>query len=166
MNAILIYPKFPDTFWSFTYALGFIGKRSAFPPLGLLTVASLLPADWSKRLVDLNVEGLTEKGLAWADMAVIGGMAVQSESLVVNNFSGDNVDGKTNIIPRMGMDKILEGYRTIMEHINAPKNYYKRVRTLLMDLKAPDVLDPEPQTQTVVRGHHPFHLRLSLSAGV
>jgi hypothetical protein len=41
MNVLLIYPKFPDTFWSFTYALSFIGKKAAFPPLGLLTVASL-----------------------------------------------------------------------------------------------------------------------------
>ncbi len=80
MNILLIYPKFPDTFWSFTYALSFIGKKSAFPPLGLLTVASLLPADWSRRLVDVNVESLTDKDLMWADMAFIGGMAVQRES--------------------------------------------------------------------------------------
>jgi len=80
MNILLIYPKFPDTFWSFTYALGFIGKKAAFPPLGLITVASLLPAHWPKRLVDLNVEGLTDKDLAWADMAFISGMAVQRNS--------------------------------------------------------------------------------------
>jgi len=46
MNVLLIYPKFPDTFWSFTYALSFIGKKAAFPPLGLLTVATLLPEEW------------------------------------------------------------------------------------------------------------------------
>jgi radical SAM superfamily enzyme YgiQ (UPF0313 family) len=80
MNILLIYPKFPETFWSFTYALSFIGKKAAFPPLGLLTVASLLPANWPKRLVDLNVERLTDKDLLWADMAFIGGMAVQRKS--------------------------------------------------------------------------------------
>ncbi|MBF0413833.1 MAG: B12-binding domain-containing radical SAM protein [Desulfamplus sp.] len=80
MNILLIYPKFPDTFWSFTYALSFIGKKAAFPPLGLLTVASLLPEEWSKRLVDVNVENLTDKDLLWADMAFIGGMAVQRKS--------------------------------------------------------------------------------------
>ncbi|MDO9263181.1 MAG: B12-binding domain-containing radical SAM protein [Desulfosalsimonadaceae bacterium] len=80
MNVLLIYPKFPDTFWSFTYALSFIGKKSAFPPLGLLTVASLLPEEWPKRLVDVNVDGLTDKDLLWADMAFIGGMAVQRKS--------------------------------------------------------------------------------------
>ncbi|MFZ2630089.1 MAG: B12-binding domain-containing radical SAM protein [Desulfosalsimonadaceae bacterium] len=80
MNVLLIYPKFPDTFWSFTYALSFIGKKSAFPPLGLLTVASLLPEEWPKRLVDVNVDSLTDKDLLWADMAFIGSMAVQRKS--------------------------------------------------------------------------------------
>lgn len=82
MNILLIYPKFPETFWSFTYALSFIGKKAAFPPLGLLTVAALLPGEWSKRLVDVNVESLTDKDLAWADMVFVGGMAVQRESAV------------------------------------------------------------------------------------
>ncbi len=80
MNILLIYPKFPDTFWSFTYALSFIGKKAAFPPLGLLTVASLLPEDWTKRLVDLNVESIKDKDLLWADMAFVGGMAIQRKS--------------------------------------------------------------------------------------
>jgi len=80
MNVLLIYPKFPDTFWSFTYALGFIRKKAAFPPLGLLTVSSLLPEEWSKRLVDVNIENLSDKDLSWADMAFIGGMAVQRKS--------------------------------------------------------------------------------------
>ena len=76
MNILLIYPQFPDTFWSFTYALPFIGKKAAFPPLGLLTVAALLPQQWSKRLVDLNVERLPDEDILWADMVFIGGMAV------------------------------------------------------------------------------------------
>ena len=80
MNVLLIYPRFPDTFWSFTYALSFIGKKAAFPPLGLLTVATLLPEQWPKRLVDVNVDSLTDKDLLWADMAFIGGMAVQRKS--------------------------------------------------------------------------------------
>ena len=80
MNVLLIYPKFPETFWSFTYALSFIGKKAAFPPLGLLTVATLLPDEWPKRLVDVNVESLTDKDFLWADMAFIGGMAVQRKS--------------------------------------------------------------------------------------
>ena len=80
MNVLLIYPEFPDTFWSFKHALKFIHKKSVSPPLGLLTVAAMLPLEWSKRLVDLNVRSLTERDLAWADYAFISGMAVQRES--------------------------------------------------------------------------------------
>ena len=59
MNALLIYPEFPDTFWSFRHALKFIGKKSAFPPLGLLTISSMLPKAWNRRLIDMNVRPLT-----------------------------------------------------------------------------------------------------------
>ncbi len=80
MRALLIYPEFPDTFWSFKHALKFIHRKSAYPPLGLLTVGAMLPAEWPKRLVDLNVRSLTESDLAWADGAFISAMAVQRES--------------------------------------------------------------------------------------
>lgn len=80
MNILLIYPEFPDTFWSFKHALEFVGKRSALPPLGLLTVAAMLPPAWSLRLVDTNVRRLTEKDLAWADCAFVSAMVVQRES--------------------------------------------------------------------------------------
>ena len=82
MNVLLIYPKFPDTFWSFSYALRFIGKKAAFPPLGLITVAALLPEQFQMRLVDMNVGGITENDLAWADMAFISAMAVQRKSAI------------------------------------------------------------------------------------
>jgi radical SAM superfamily enzyme YgiQ (UPF0313 family) len=80
MNILLIYPEFPDTFWSFKYALPFVRKRAAFPPLGLLTVAALLPDEFQKRLVDVNVESLEDADFSWADLAFVGGMAVQRES--------------------------------------------------------------------------------------
>jgi len=80
VNILLIYPEFPETFWSFKHALEFIGKRSSLPPLGLLTVAALLPAEWAVRLVDANVQKLTGKDLAWADCAFISAMAIQRES--------------------------------------------------------------------------------------
>jgi radical SAM superfamily enzyme YgiQ (UPF0313 family) len=82
MKILLIYPKFPDTFWSFSYALRFIGKKAAFPPLGLITVAAMLPKPFQLRLVDLNVNALTDDDLAWADMAFISAMAVQRKSAV------------------------------------------------------------------------------------
>ena len=68
MKVLLINPKFPDTYWSFTHALPFEGKRSAFPPLGLLTVSALLPSSWERQLVDMNVESLKASHLDWADM--------------------------------------------------------------------------------------------------
>ena len=80
MNVLLIYPKFPDTFWSFNYALKFIRKKAAFPPLGLLTVAAMLPDEFHRRLVDVNVDDLTDDDLAWADLAFVGAMAVQRDS--------------------------------------------------------------------------------------
>ncbi|UCF90802.1 MAG: B12-binding domain-containing radical SAM protein [Desulfobacterales bacterium] len=80
MNILLIYPAFPDTFWSFKYALKFIRKKAAFPPLGLLTVAAMLPEEWPQRLVDINVAHLSEEDLEWADCVFISAMAVQRES--------------------------------------------------------------------------------------
>jgi radical SAM superfamily enzyme YgiQ (UPF0313 family) len=77
MKVLLVYPEFPDTFWSFKHALKFIRKRASLPPLGLLTVAAMLPASWEKRLVDLNVCKLTERDLQWADMAFVSAMVVQ-----------------------------------------------------------------------------------------
>jgi hypothetical protein len=63
MNVLLIYPEFPDTFWSFKHALRFVRKKASSPPLGLLTVAAMLPQEWEKRLVDVNVAELTDEGL-------------------------------------------------------------------------------------------------------
>src|SRR5512135_1419958 len=79
-RVLLLYPEFPDTFWSFKHALNFIHKRASLPPLGLLTVAAMLPGTWAKRLVDLNVRKLSESDLAWADLAFVGAMAVQRDS--------------------------------------------------------------------------------------
>ncbi len=62
-KALLVYPKFPDTYWSFKHALPLAGKHSAFPPLGLLTLSSMLPSSWEKRLVDMNVSKLREADL-------------------------------------------------------------------------------------------------------
>lgn len=80
MNALLVYPELPDSFWSFRHALSLVGKRSGQAPLGLLTVAAMLPEEWSLRLVDQNVEALTDEHIAWADVALISAMVVQTES--------------------------------------------------------------------------------------
>jgi radical SAM superfamily enzyme YgiQ (UPF0313 family) len=81
MKILLVYPEFPDTFWSFKHALKFIRKKAGAPPLGLLTVAAMLPPAWEKRLVDLNVTALTDDALAWADYVFLSAMIVQRESV-------------------------------------------------------------------------------------
>ena len=80
MKILLVYPQYPDTFWSFKHALKFIAKKAAFPPLGLLTVAAMLPAGWEKKLVDMNVTKLTDAHLKWADYVFISAMTVQKQS--------------------------------------------------------------------------------------
>jgi radical SAM superfamily enzyme YgiQ (UPF0313 family) len=80
MRVLLIYPEFPDTFWSFKHALKFIRKQASSPPLGLLTVAAMLPPPWEKRLVDLNVRTLTDADLDWADIAFVSAMTAQRKS--------------------------------------------------------------------------------------
>jgi radical SAM superfamily enzyme YgiQ (UPF0313 family) len=80
MKILLVYPHYPDTFWSFRHALKFIGRKASFPPLGLLTVAAMLPGGWKKRLVDMNVRNLTDEDLAWADYVFISAMTIQRKS--------------------------------------------------------------------------------------
>ncbi|MCW4009702.1 MAG: B12-binding domain-containing radical SAM protein [Candidatus Bathyarchaeota archaeon] len=80
MKALLVYPSYPDTFWSFKSILPFVSKKAAFPPLGLLTVASMLPTAWEKRLVDTNVVPLCDTDLEWADIVLVSAMIVQIPS--------------------------------------------------------------------------------------
>jgi radical SAM superfamily enzyme YgiQ (UPF0313 family) len=80
MKVLLVYPEFPDTFWSFRYALKFIRKKSSSPPLGLLTIAAMLPEDWDLKLVDSNNQPLTEAEIHWADMVMVSAMVVQRDS--------------------------------------------------------------------------------------
>lgn len=81
MKVLLVYPEYPVTFWSFKYALSFIAKKASYPPLGLLTIASMLPGDWDVRLVDLNVLKLRDKDILWSDYVYISAMIVQEESV-------------------------------------------------------------------------------------
>jgi radical SAM superfamily enzyme YgiQ (UPF0313 family) len=81
MKVLLVYPKYPDTFWSFKHALKFISKKASFPPLGLLTVAAMIPKEWERRLIDMNVSILTEDDLKWADYVFISAMIVQKKSV-------------------------------------------------------------------------------------
>lgn len=81
MNVLLVYPRFPVTYWGFQYTLRLIGKRASLPPLGLITVAALLPKHWDLRLVDLNLRDLCDEDLQWADLVLTGGLLIQVESM-------------------------------------------------------------------------------------
>ncbi len=81
MKILMVYPKYPDTYWSFTHALKFISKKAAVPPLGLITVSAMLPEIWQKRLVDLNIEELNNEELEWADYVFLSSMYIQKESV-------------------------------------------------------------------------------------
>ena len=81
MKTLLVYPEFPDTYWSFRHALSFEGKRSAFPPLGLLTISAMLPDAWERRLVDMNIQPLKPSDMEWADVVFCSAMLVQKDSL-------------------------------------------------------------------------------------
>jgi len=80
LKILLVYPHYPDTFWSFKHALKFISKKAAFPPLGLLTVAAMLPKEWERKLVDMNTEILSDRDIEWADYVFVSAMVVQRDS--------------------------------------------------------------------------------------
>ncbi len=110
MKILLIYPKYPDTFWGFKYALKFISKKASLPPLGLLTVSSMLPKEWEKRLIDMNVSALRDKDLLWADYVFLSGMSIQK-------VSAKNVISRCN---RLGIRVIAGGPMFTAEHEEFP----------------------------------------------
>jgi radical SAM superfamily enzyme YgiQ (UPF0313 family) len=81
MNILLVYPKIPVTYWGFQHALKFVSKKAAFPPLGLLTIAAMIPDRHEKKLIDLNVEKLADRDLKWADYVFISAMLIQKASV-------------------------------------------------------------------------------------
>src|SRR5262245_8841961 len=81
MKTLMVHPEFPPTYWSYAYALKFVGKKCVLPPLGLITVAGLLPSHWRPKLVDLNIESLADSDLKKADVVMLSGMHVQRVSM-------------------------------------------------------------------------------------
>jgi radical SAM superfamily enzyme YgiQ (UPF0313 family) len=82
MRVLLLYPQFPKSFWSFEKALELVDRKALLPPLGLVTVAAILPQDWDFRLVDHNVQEVTDADWDWADLVILSGMIVQKEDLL------------------------------------------------------------------------------------
>jgi len=81
MKILLVYPEMYDSFYAFRHLASLVGKKAAFPPLGLLTVAAMLPQNWERKLVDLNVKPLADADIEWADMIFLSAMNVQEESV-------------------------------------------------------------------------------------
>ncbi len=96
MNILLVYPKYPDSFWSFKHAMRFISKKATVPPLGLITIAAMLPGAWHKKLVDLNVTTLKPTDVIWADYVFISAMSIQKES--VNEVIRECLKNKTKMV--------------------------------------------------------------------
>jgi radical SAM superfamily enzyme YgiQ (UPF0313 family) len=155
MKVLLVYPEFPDTYWSFRHALKFEGKQAAFPPLGLLTVSSMLPDKWERRLVDMNVEKLRREDIEWADIVFASAMIVQNESLekvvalcrslekkVV--VGGPYVSTSSQRLPDADHIFIGEAEATLPEFLNdlalgiARKIYKAEERPSLLDTPVPD----------------------------
>jgi radical SAM superfamily enzyme YgiQ (UPF0313 family) len=82
MKVLLLYPLFPKSFWSFEKTIGLLGRKAMLPPLGLITVAAILPQEWEFKLVDRNVRPVTEAEWAWADLVILSGMIVQKEDML------------------------------------------------------------------------------------
>jgi len=81
MRVLLVYPEFPTTYWGFQFSLPLIFSGATLPPLGLISVAAMLPDSWDLRLVDLNIESLDDEALSWAEVVLVSGMLVQEASM-------------------------------------------------------------------------------------
>ncbi len=82
MNVLMICPTYPTSFWSFTKTMKNVGVKSMYPPLGLITVAALLPTEWEVKLVDLSLCSVTDAEWDWAELIMITGMIVQKEGML------------------------------------------------------------------------------------
>ncbi|HBX49534.1 MAG TPA: B12-binding domain-containing radical SAM protein [Bacteroidales bacterium] len=96
MKILFVYPQYPDSIWSFKHALRFISKKAVMPPLGLITVSAMLPANWQRKLVDLNIIPIKIKDIQWADYVFISAMYIQRES--VNKIIDECIKQGTKII--------------------------------------------------------------------
>lgn len=94
INILLVSPRTPDTFWSFSHVMRLVGRKTAFPPLGLMTIAAMLPREWNLKLIDLNVESLSDDHIRWADAVFVSAMIVQEPS-VREVIARSNALGKT-----------------------------------------------------------------------
>ncbi len=82
MNVLLVYPEFPKTFWSYEKILELVNRKVLLPPLGLITVAAILPQDWNFKLADVNIRPVTDQEWMWADLVIMSAMIVQKDDII------------------------------------------------------------------------------------
>lgn len=106
MKILMVYPNAPTTFWSLENTLKFIARKAVQPPLGLLTIASSLPGEWEKRLVDMNVSSLADEQILWADYVFLSGMSINQQSF-------ENIVARCN---QLGVKVVAGGPFATMRH--------------------------------------------------
>jgi len=119
-KVLMLYPEYPVTFWSYKHVLKYISKKAAFPPLGLLTVASMLPKDWNVRLIDLNTDRVNEKDYEWADYVMISAMMIQRKS-ARNILESCLKHGKKTIAGGPLFNLETEDYVYLVDHLTWKK---------------------------------------------
>jgi len=174
VEALLVYPQFPTTYWSHQYSLKFTGKKCLLPPLGLVTVAAMLPSHWRPTLVDLNIEPVSDRQLKRADVVMLTGMQVQRQSVhevlarcrklgVPTVIGGPYVTGEPHLLDDADhlvlgeTEGTLAGFCEAFEAGRAPR--------ITPPGEAPDMTTtPVPRYDLLRRGAY-FHLSLQYSRG-
>ncbi|MDR3671334.1 MAG: radical SAM protein [Holophaga sp.] len=173
-KVLLVYPEMPLTYWSLRYALPVIGKKALFPPLGLQTVAAMLPADFELTLIDMNVEPLTESAVAGSDLVFTSSMIVQKDSLeevirLCNALGKPVVAGgpyPTSCHEEIrGVDHFVLNEAEITLPPFLRDLALGRAKPLYTSTDKPDLgLSPPPRFD-LVRGEHYAHMALQYSRG-
>ncbi len=134
MNVLLLYPRFPKSFWSFEKMIELMGRKALIPPLGLITVAAILPQEWNYKLVDLNVREVTEAEWSWSELVICSAMIVQKPDLLAQiqeakrrgkrvAVGGPYATALPNEVTQVGADYLIldEGELTIPLFVEAVK---------------------------------------------
>jgi len=174
MKVLLVSAATPDTFWSYRHVLSFVSKKAAFPPLGLMTVAAMLPRDWELRLADLNVRRLTDRDLDWADYVLLSAMIVQLDSAreVVRRARarGKPVIGGGPLfttgrdrIPEVEHVVVGEAERVISQLVDDMKA--GRVRAEYATIERPDLAETPPPRWDLIDLRHYAMMSVQYSRG-
>jgi len=97
MKALLLYPQFPKTFWSYDRFMELAGLKATIPPLGILTVAAMLPDEWEIRFYDRNVNPETDADWEWCDIVILSAMLAQKEDFQALIRKGDRLGKKVAV---------------------------------------------------------------------